>query len=163
MNNNDQIKPATRTVQGYLVPTGGHVPRRVQGIQYLAKWKNDPEQLHSWLCKIIGGAFQSFLISALPGQPAAEMLPHTAQLWVEELLDMNVTEEQDSARIETGLRKLRRTMRQWPQVADLIDAMPRRDTSTPAGTVTVQRQRTAAEEATAAEAMAEMRKMGIMK
>ncbi len=151
----------TRTVQGYLVQQGGVVPRRIVGIQHLAKWKNDPENSNAWLCKLIGSAFQTFVVMALHGQPAAEMLPMTAQLWVDALVDMNLNEEQDRKRLETGLRQLTRKTKYWPQVASLIELMPNRE-STPAAANTVQA-RTVEEENIAAEAMRQFREKGLVK
>lgn len=152
--------PITTSVQGYAIRPYGQVSRRAVAIQELARWKNDPEQVNGWLCKLIGGALQSFVMLGLKGQPAAEILPMTAALWVEVLADMNLTEDPDKERVATSIRLLTRKLKEWPQVADLIEVMPRRqstETSTPA-----QRQRSAEEEQTAAEAMAEMRKKGII-
>lgn len=159
---NDQLP--TRTVQGYLVQPGGYVPRRMIGIQHLAKWKNDPEHVNAWLCKLIGSAFQSYVVMALHGQPAAEMLPMAAQLWVETLADMNLNEEQDKTRLETGIRKLTRQLKYWPQVASLIELMPNRETAPAAANVVQTRtveDETAADAARVA-AMKEMREKGLI-
>ena len=112
-----------------LKQEGVYVSRRVQGIQHLAMWKNEPGG-NLWLRRLVGTLFQSFVTSALPGQPAAEMLPHTAQLWVDVLLDMNLTEA-DAERVQMAGRKLLRELEEWPQVKALIAAMPRRITARP--------------------------------
>ena len=161
-SSNLEPRPSNLTVQGYPVRTPDQIPRRVLGIQHLAQWKNDPGQVNAWLCKAVGSAFQSFIIVALPGQPAAEMLPLTAQLWVDELADMGMNQEQDAARLDAGLRKLRRTMQKWPQIADLIEAMPHRETVTPANEVQVQAGVSEAGQRAGLEALAKMkREMGI--
>lgn len=154
----------TRTVQGYLVQPGGYVPRRMVGIQHLAQWKNNPENSHAWLCKLIGSAFQTYVVMALHGQPAAEMLPMTAQLWVETLADMNLNEEQDKSRLETGIRKLTRQLKYWPQVASLIELLPNRET-TPAAARTVKTRTVedeTASDAARVAAMKEMREKGLI-
>ena len=157
-----QDNSVTRTVQGYLVQQGGYVPRRLVGIQYLAKWKNDPENANAWLCKLIGSAFQTFVVMALHGQPAAEMLPITAQLWVNALIDMNLNEEQDRQRLETGIRQLTRKTKYWPQVASLIELMPNRQAGQTHGSAPTVRARTVEEENIAATAMREMRERGLI-
>ena len=102
--------------------------RQVLGVQLLAHWKNDPDHFphHVWLCRLIGTMFQSFIAANLQHPPAAEMLPNTAQLWVEVLIDMRLTEEQDRERIEAASRILLRTMDEWPKVKALIAALPTR-------------------------------------
>jgi len=159
---NLEPRSSNLTVQGYPARQADFVPRRVLGIQHLAQWKNDPEQANGWLCRIIGSAFQSFIITALPGQPAAEMLPLTAQLWVDDLADMGMNEEQDRDRLEAGLRKLRRTLQKWPQIADLIEAMPHRETVSRSNEVKVQAGVSEAGQQAGLEALAKMKKeMGI--
>lgn len=150
------------TVQGYAVPAGGYVPRRIVGIQHLAQWKNDPAHAAAWLCKLVGSAFQTFVIMALPGQPAAEMLPLTAQLWVDVLGDMNVNEDQDLTRIETAIRQLTRKLKEWPQIADLIAAMPNREQTATASDHRATTVVSAAGQAAGLEALATLKKeMGI--
>lgn len=132
-------KPIATTVLGYPQRTPDQLPRRVQGIQNLAQWKNSLSPLShdgegtlpdtAWLRRAIGSLFQSFVTMALPGQPAAEMLPHTAQLWVDILADMNLTEEQDRDRIATAGRVLLRKVTEWPQVAVFIAELPPRVSS----------------------------------
>lgn len=161
-SDNTPISPSTplrdhRTIQGYPVRSADYVPRRVLGIQHLARWKNDPDNSHPWLCRLIGTLFQSFVTSALPGQPAAEMLPFTAQLWVDVLIDMRLTEEQDRDRIEAAGRTLLRTLEEWPQVAALIAALPRR--VAPAGDVTAHREPSEADRQAGREALAKLKEM----
>ena len=154
----------TRTVQGYLVQPGGYIPRRAIGIQHLAQWKNNPENAHAWLCKLIGGAFQTYVVMALHGQPAAEMLPMAAQLWVDALADMNLIEELDRSRLETGIRQLTRKTKYWPQVASLIELMPNRET-TPLAARTVKTRTVedeTAEDIARVAAMTAMREKGLI-
>ena len=74
--------PVRYNVYGYPMRSADYVPRGVLGIQLLAKWKNLPEPAETlWLRRLVGSLFQSMrTMSSLKGQPAAEMLPHTAQL-----------------------------------------------------------------------------------
>ena len=134
--------PVRYNVYGYPMRTAEQVPRRVLGIQMLARWKNEPDsdeinQVPTlWLRRLVGTLFQSFVTAALPGQPAAEMLPHTAQLWVDVLLDMRLSED-DAERVQIAGRKLLRELEEWPQVKALISALPaRRDAKSCVSTTT---------------------------
>lgn len=156
MADNDPGRTISRTAQGYMVQPGGYIPRRAVAIQNLAKWKNDPRHEQRWLCKLIGGAFQTFTVMALPGQPAAEILPLTAQLWVDILVDMALAEKQDRARVEKGLRRLTCKVKEWPQPAALIELLPRREP--PANVVAAERGRTDDEHQAGLSALAEMKR-----
>ncbi|MDK9716719.1 MAG: hypothetical protein OEL57_02285 [Trichlorobacter sp.] len=104
-----------------------HVPRRVQAIQALAQWKQAGlEQPDAWLRLEIGEAFQKLICLALPGAPAVEMLPATAEMWLLLMADMDLTEEIDQPRIHKGFGLLYLHLKQWPQLADLIDNLPPR-------------------------------------
>lgn len=105
-----------------------HVPRRVQAIKILAQWKQaNHDQPDWWLRLEIGGAFQQLAALSLPGTPAVEVLPATAELWLNLLIDRGITIEQvDRPRVRKGFSELYTTLRQWPQVADLLEKMPPR-------------------------------------
>ena len=144
--------------QGHVAASQPHVPRRAQGIQLLAQWKHAQAGGNAWLCMLIATGFQRLVAMALPGQPAAEMLPITAEMWCEVLLDMRVSEEQDRERIETGFRYLYRKIREWPQPADLIQEMPKRvEARRSQRDVPTHRERTEAEQAAATEALQQMK------
>lgn len=137
-----------------------YIPRSVQGIQILAKWKQGQTGENAWLARIIATGFQRLRAMHLPGQPAAEMLPVTAQMWVDVLLDMRVTEELDLTRIETGFRYLFRSIREWPQPADLLKEMPKRvEGRRDPRDVSVRRERSEEENTEALEAINEMKSM----
>jgi hypothetical protein len=137
-----------------------YVPRSVLGIQILAAWKREQSGENAWLATVIATGFQRLRAMHLSGQPAAEMLPVTAQMWVETLIDMKVNEDQDKERIETGFRYLYRTMREWPQIADLLKEMPKRvEVRRDPRDVPVRRERSEDEEAQATEALAEMQRI----
>lgn len=105
-----------------------HVPRRVQAIKILAQWKQvGHDQPDWWLRLEIGGAFQQLVALSLPGTPAVEMLPATAELWLNLLTDRGITiEPVDRPRVRKGFNNLYTSLRQWPQVADLLEKLPPR-------------------------------------
>lgn len=116
------------TVQGYPIRPGGvYLPRRAQGIQALALWKNDTEAPDSerWLRQEIGSGFQQMVCLALSSQPAAEMLPMTAEMWVM-TIGYGMIEELDRERIRKGFGQLFRTLNKWPQPVELLKILPAR-------------------------------------
>lgn len=141
---------------GAVSSTQPHIPRSIQGIQILATWKQAQDGENAWLAIAIATGFQRLRAMHLQGQPAAEMLPVTAEMWKEVLLDMRLAED-DLPRIEQAFRYLYRTIREWPQPADLIKEMPKRvETRRDPRDVPVRRERTEQEETAAKEALNEM-------
>jgi hypothetical protein len=118
-----------RTVQGYPVRSDGltYIPRRAQGIMALAMWKSDPDAKpdEKWLRQEIGMAFQQMVCLALDGAPAAEMLPLTAEMWVQ-VVGFGLTEELDRVRIRAGFNQLYRKLKKWPMPTELTDILPAR-------------------------------------
>lgn len=117
------------TVQGFPVrtgPGGAYIPRRAQGIQALALWKSEqPDSPDFWLRQEIGIAFQQLVCLALDGQPAAEMLPLTAEMWIT-TLGYGLNEDQDRQRIRIGFGVLFRKLKKWPQPEALLLELPPR-------------------------------------
>lgn len=116
------------TVQGYPVSTGrlSHIPRRAQGIQTLGQWKSqDPAAPDLWLRQEIGMAFQQMICLALDGAPAAEMLPLTAEMWVQ-TIGYGMHKDLDRERVRDGFRQLYRKLKKWPQPVELTDVLPPR-------------------------------------
>lgn len=110
-----------------LTASTQHVPRRVQAIKALVQWKQaDQDQHDGWLRMEIGTAFQQLVALALPGAPAVEMLPATAEMWLLLMGDMGLDEEIDRPRIAKAFRLLYTHLKQWPQLADLIANLPPR-------------------------------------
>lgn len=104
-----------------------HVPRRVQAVKALAGWKQvGNDQPDFWLRQEIGKAFQQLVVLALPGTPAVEMLPATAEMWMLIMEDMELDEETDRPRIVKAFNQLYTHLKQWPQLADLIAQLPPR-------------------------------------
>ena len=120
--------PVQRFEQRFSQPQPAqYLPRRVQAIQALAQWKMAGQDMPDlWLRLEIGGAFQQLVALAFPGTPAVEMLPVAAELWISTLGEMNLIEEIDRPRIRKGFSVLYTKLRQWPQVADLLEALPPR-------------------------------------
>lgn len=110
-----------------------HIPRRVQAIKHLAAWKQQgDDQPDWWLRQLIGGGFQQLVALALPGAPAVEMLPTTAEMWLLIMADMELVEEIDQPRIAKAFKLLFVTLKEWPQLADLIAKLPPRPQQTAA-------------------------------
>ena len=131
------------TVQGYPVrsgPGGAPLPKTVQGLQSLHAWKQEnATRPDAWLVDEVCRAFQQMLLLRLNGVPAAELVAMTAETWIQ-LIGYNLTEENDRERVQAGFRALFRTLKQWPQPAELLAAMPGRAAgSAKASTVTTQR------------------------
>lgn len=150
-NNNRQL-----TVQGFPVRTTGpsYLPRSIEALQGLSRWKQEanPDAPDLWLRLEIGSAFQQMVMLKLGSTPAVEMLPLTAEMWVN-VVGEGMTEALDRERIKAGFKQLFRTLKWWPQPAELLKAMPNRkplapsqkttaaedaDVDTSAGTQTLQ-------------------------
>lgn len=121
------------TVQGFPVRTSGpsYLPRSVQALQTIGHWQYAQvggENL--WLRMEIGLAFQQFVCMRLGNTPAVEMLPFTAESWIETIGE-GMTEKLDRERIKQGFKQLYRTLKWWPQPAELLNALPRRMTPPP--------------------------------
>lgn len=130
------------TVLGFPVRTSGpsYLSRRVQAIQLLAQWRSsDPDATDLWLRVEISCAFQQMLALGLPGHPAAEMLPIAAEMWIQ-TIGYNLTAEADRERVKAGFRTLFRSLKQWPQPADLLAAMPGRASGVQTSTTVAPRQ-----------------------
>ena len=111
-----------------LQPGGAmHIPRRVLAIRALAEWKQAGHDQPLWWLRLeLGGAFQQLVCLALPGTPAVEMLPVTAELWLLLMADMDLDEEIDRPRIAKAFKLLYTSLKQWPQLADLVANLPPR-------------------------------------
>lgn len=117
------------TVQGFPVRTSGpsFVPRSIQGLQLVSQWQyQQVDTPDLWLRMEIGIAFKQFLCLRLGNTPAVEMLPFTAETWVETVGE-GMTEAIDRERIKQGFKQLYRTLKWWPQPAELLNILPRRN------------------------------------
>jgi len=121
--NNTEIQ---LTVQGYPVRTTGYLPRSIQALQSLTTWRNEQADApDNWLRQDICKAFQYLVGLKLGNTPAVELLPITAEMWVE-IIGEGMTEELDRERIRAGFKQLQRELKWWPQPADLLKVLPRR-------------------------------------
>lgn len=69
---------------------------------------------------------QKLACLSLDRTPAAEVLPGTAQAWMEAITDGRTwSEGRDTGRVQSAFRTLGRTARRWPSPAEFLDAMPR--------------------------------------
>jgi hypothetical protein len=127
----------TYTVQGYPVRTSGpgYLPRSVQALQTIIEWQYKlPTQPDLWLRGEIAIAFKQFLCLRLGNTPAVEMLPFVAESWLNTIGE-GMTEAADRVRIKQGFNQLYRTLKWWPQPADLLNALPRRTSPPPSNKV----------------------------
>lgn len=121
------------TVQGFPVRTSGpsYLPRSVQALQIVREWQyaqiGGPDL---WLRMELSIAFNKFLCMRLGNTPAVEMLPFTAEQWLETIGE-GMTEAADRERIKQGFKQLYRTLKWWPQPAELLNILPRRQTPKP--------------------------------
>jgi len=116
--------PVQYTVTGHPVNLRGpsYVPRSIQALQALSEWR---DQDRTWLREDICKAFKYLVGLKLGNTPAVEMLPITAEMWLE-IVGEGMTEEQDRDRIRAGFKQLLRSVKWWPQPADLLKVLPRR-------------------------------------
>ena len=101
-----------------------HVPRSVQALQSVCNWKyqqtNSPDL---WLRMEIAIGFQEMVCHRLGNTPAVEMLPFVAESWVN-VIGEGMNEAQDRERVKAAFKQLYRTLKWWPQPADLLKALP---------------------------------------
>lgn len=81
---------------------------------------------NEWLEIEILTGLQKLSCLSLDRTPAAEMLPGTAQAWLEAITDGKAWDERrDADRIAAAFRTLARTARRWPLPAEFLDALPK--------------------------------------
>lgn len=79
----------------------------------------------AWLEVEILTGLQRLACLSLDRTPAAEMLPGTAQAWIEALTDGRAWDEQrDAPRVRRAFVVLSKTVRRWPAPAEFMDALP---------------------------------------
>jgi len=78
-----------------------------------------------WLLDEVLNGLQRMFCLSLDRTPAAEMLPGTAQTWLEAITDGKAWDEgRDADRIAAGFRTLARIARRWPAPAEFLDVVP---------------------------------------
>ena len=78
-----------------------------------------------WLLDEVLNGLQKLFCLSLDRTPAAEMLPGTAQAWLEAITDGKAWEKgRDADRIAAGFRTLTRIARRWPAPAEFLDVLP---------------------------------------
>lgn len=78
-----------------------------------------------WLLDEVLNGLQKMFCLSLDRTPAAEMLPGTAQAWLEAITDGKAWDEgRDAERIAAGFRTLARIARRWPAPAEFLDVVP---------------------------------------
>lgn len=123
----NDIQPTTR---GFLSPNpsgnASRTPRSIQALQIISEWKYQvPAEPDLWLRMEIAIGFSQFLCMRLGNTPAVEMLPFTAESWLNTVGD-GMTEAIDRERIKQGFKQLYRTLKWWPQPSELLNILPRR-------------------------------------
>ena len=78
-----------------------------------------------WLLDEVLNGLQKLFCLSLDRTPAAEMLPGTAQAWLEAITDGKAWEQgRDADRIAAGFCTLARIARRWPAPAEFLDVLP---------------------------------------
>ena len=78
-----------------------------------------------WLLDEVLNGLQKLFCLSLDRTPAAEMLPGTAQAWLEAIADGKAWERgRDADRIAAGFRTLARIARRWPAPAEFLEVVP---------------------------------------
>ena len=78
-----------------------------------------------WLLDEVLNGLQKMFCLSLDRTPAAEMLPGTAQTWLEAITDGKAWDEgRDADRIAAGFRTLARIARRWPAPAEFLEVVP---------------------------------------
>lgn len=81
-----------------------------------------------WLTREILTGFQKLLCLGLDRRPAGEVIPGTAQAWVEAIThNREFDEVQDAPRFRKAFVQLAATRITWPAPRDFLDALPPRD------------------------------------
>lgn len=116
--------------RGFLAPNphgnASNLPRSIQALQAVKGWQYaQVGGADLWLRLEIGIGFQQFLCMRLGNTPAVEMLPFTAESWVT-IVGEGMTEQLDRERIKQGFNLLYRSLKWWPQPAELLKVLPRR-------------------------------------
>lgn len=114
------------TVQGFPVHRTGYISKTNQTRCDMIAWKKAGEELpDTWLRLLIARYLELFYIKRLDGHPDGANLPIVAESWVEDI-GYNLTEEVDSERLLAGFRLLSRSIKKWPQPAELLNCLPGR-------------------------------------
>lgn len=83
----------------------------------------------AWLRREIKDGLQALVALALDNQPAAEILPLTADIWLRAIERASIgcdIEAIDAPRIREGFNRLFPNLRRWPVPAQLIELIPGR-------------------------------------
>ena len=82
--------------------------------------------MNDWLEVEILAGLQRLACLSLDRTPAAEMLPGTAQAWIEALTDGRAWDrERDEQRVRRAFVVLSKTVRRWPAPVEFVEALPR--------------------------------------
>ncbi|MDW7643431.1 MAG: hypothetical protein SCI25_00150 [Desulfuromonadales bacterium] len=85
--------------------------------------------MSSWLRREVKDGLQALVALGLEGQPAAEVLPRTADIWLRAMQKANIgmsIETVDAPRVRAGFENLFPLLRRWPSPAQLIEQVPDR-------------------------------------
>lgn len=83
----------------------------------------------AWLRREIAAGLQALVSIALDNQPASEILPMTADVWLIAVQRGGVgigSEEVDAPRVREGFRRLFPLVKEWPKPKQLIEQIPGR-------------------------------------
>lgn len=125
------------TVQGFPTRAGAYIPKTIQAQQYLIEWRNNnADGSDVWLRRIICEAFKRMIARRMQDAPAADAIHLVAEDWLD-IVGEGMTEELDQQRIVDGFKLIFRECRRWPQPAELLKRLARRNVKPQSGTVNV--------------------------
>lgn len=117
------------TVQGFPIrtgPGGAYLPKTIQGMQTMIIWRNrHADAPDYWLRVLICHAFERMFPRRMQDAPAADAIEIVAEDWVD-IVGEGMNEEQDRERIIAGFKLIFRECKRWPQPAELLKRLPRR-------------------------------------
>lgn len=82
-----------------------------------------------WLRAVVADGLSALIALGLDGQPAAEIMPLTADIWLRAIQRASVgldIAEIDAPRIREGFDRLWPSLKRWPVPAQLIEQIPGR-------------------------------------
>lgn len=81
---------------------------------------------NAWLKREIASGLQALVALSLEGQPSAEILPLTADIWLAAMERRLRIEEVDAARLKAAFRLFFPVAVRWPAPAQILELLPPR-------------------------------------
>jgi len=81
---------------------------------------------NAWLKREIASGLQALVALSLDGQPSAEVLPLTADIWLAAMEKRLCIESVDAVRLKAAFRKFFPVAMRWPTPAQILELLPAR-------------------------------------